>query len=356
MTGNRIIVIGASAGGVEALKQLVSTLPSDLPAPILIVVHVPSHGISILPTILSRAGKLRAVHPLNIQPLKQGVIYIAPPDKHLLVKGDKLMLTRGPRENGHRPAVDPLFRTAARAYGPRVIGVVLSGALDDGTAGLSVIKERGGTTVVQDPEDAIYHGMPQSAIENVEVDYILPLSEIGSLLAHLAEEKVTEQKPFVSDDLEYETDIAELEMSALEDRDLPGKLSTFVCPECGGTLWEITEGDILRFRCHVGHAYTAETFMAQQTDGLEEALWVALRTLEDNASLARRMAERANSRGLRRAAERYEQQAQNADERVKIIRDVLVNGVLGDKVAVADTDEQVLQAEHSETEKTTDTT
>lgn len=231
MNENRIVVIGASAGGVEALKQLVSGLPSDFPAPILVVLHIPSHGTSVLPAILSHAGSLPAVHPRAKELLMKGQIYIAPPDKHLLVKRGYLILTKGPRENGHRPAVDPLFLTAARSYGPQVIGVILSGALDDGTVGLAAIKNEKGVAIVQDPEDAIYPGMPQSAIENVEVDYVLPLVEIAPLLVRLAHEPVEEYPPSQSDDLEYEADIAELDMSALEDENRPGIPSTFVCPE-----------------------------------------------------------------------------------------------------------------------------
>lgn len=348
MSGNRIVVIGASAGGVEALRQLVGTLPSDFPASILVVVHFPSHGTSVLPNILSRAGHLRALHPHDGDKLVKGQIFIAPPDKHLLVKRGHITLTRGPSENGHRPAIDPLFRTAARTYGRQVIGVVLSGMLDDGTAGLAAIKNRGGVTIVQSPEEAIFPGMPQNAIENLEIDYILPVSEIASLLVRLAHENIAESEEPPSDEIEYETDIAELNMSAIENEIPPGQISTYICPECGGTLWEITDGDVLRYRCHVGHAFTSQTLMSEQNDALEAALWVALRTLEDSSSLAKRMAERARSRRFPHAVERFEKQAQNASEHAKIIRDVLLNGVLGERSAIVDTDEQVAQAQQSE--------
>ncbi len=341
MNGNRIIVIGASAGGVEALKQLVKLLPADFPAPILVVLHIPAQGVSVLPAILTRAGKLQAIHPCDRQPIEKSHIYIAPPDKHLLVKRGHLSLSLGPRENGHRPAVDPLFRTAARSYGRNVIGVILSGALDDGTAGLAVIKELGGTTVAQVPEDAIYPGMPQSAIDHVDVDYVLPIAEIASLLVHLANEPIQEHsKPAADNEVEYETDITELDMTAVEHETPSGKISTFVCPECGGTLWEITEGDVLRYRCHVGHAYTAETFSLEQAASVERALWIALRALEDSATLAHRMTTQARSHNRQRAAQKYEEQAQNVEEHAKIIRDVLLKGVLGEGIAESTTEEE----------------
>jgi two-component system, chemotaxis family, protein-glutamate methylesterase/glutaminase len=326
---NRIFVVGASAGGVETLKQLVSLLPPDFPAPILIVLHVSPHGTSVLPQILSRARTVPAIHPEEGQPLKPGIIYIAPPDQHLLVKRDKIHLSRGPRENGHRPAVDTLFRSAARVYGPRVVGVVLSGVLDDGTAGLSTIVRLGGVAVVQDPSDALYSGMPESAIEHVNVHHVLPTTEIASLMVRLAQETVAETQPAAPDDLEYETDIVELDMDAIEnDNKRPGRPSSYVCPECGGSLWEISENDVLRFRCHVGHAYSAETFLAEQTDSVEEALWVALRVLEDNISLTQRMAERASTHNRPRAASRFADQIANAQSKAKLLRDILKSHAL----------------------------
>lgn len=327
MSGNRIFVIGASAGGVETLKHLASLMPAQFPAPILVVLHVSPHGTSVLPQILSRSGPLPAVHPKEGQPLKPGTIYVAPPDQHLLVKNDLVHLSRGPRENSHRPAVDTLFRSAARIYGPRVVGVVLSGVLDDGTAGLSAIVELGGIAVAQDPSDALYPGMPESAIEHVNVNFILPVPEIAQLMVRLAEETVRAAPPAVPEDVEYETEIVEFDMgSDIEDSRRPGQPSNYVCPECGGTLWEISEADILRFRCHVGHAYSAETFLAKQTDSVEEALWVALRVLEENISLTRRMAERAALHNRPRSAARFTEQIESAQRQAEVLRNVLKSG------------------------------
>jgi two-component system chemotaxis response regulator CheB len=220
MPGHDIIVVAASAGGVETLCKLASGLPPDLPAAVFVVLHIPPHATSFLPSILSRAGPLPAAHPNDGQAIEHGRIYVAPPDSHLLVKRGHIHLGHGPRENGHRPAADPLFRTAARAYGPRVVGVVLSGNLDDGTAGLLAVKVRGGVAIVQDPSEALYSGMPASASENVAVDWVLPVSEMAALLARLALEPV-EEKPAeaVSKDIEIESDMAELDIHPVRRND-----------------------------------------------------------------------------------------------------------------------------------------
>jgi two-component system, chemotaxis family, protein-glutamate methylesterase/glutaminase len=328
MPGHDFIVIGASAGGVEALSYVVKHLPSDLDATVAIVLHVPSHGISVLPRILERAGSLPVCHPKDQERILPGQIYVAPPNYHLLVKRGYFHLVKGPRENSHRPAIDPLFRTAARVYGPRVIGVILTGVLDDGTAGLKAVKMRKGVAVVQDPEDAMYSGMPQSAIENVDdIDHILPLSDIPAILVNLVNTpvEVASNNP-VPSAMEFESDIAEMSMETINNEDKPGKPSPFACPDCGGTLWDLSQGDLLRFRCRTGHAFSSETLLAKQSDALEEALWVALRALEEKASLARRMANRMSDRNQVLSAKRLENEAQDAQERATIIRDALLKG------------------------------
>ncbi|WP_017719995.1 chemotaxis protein CheB [Kamptonema formosum] len=326
MPGHDIIVIGASAGGVEALSTLAAGLPANLPAALFVVLHIPPHAASVLPQILSRAGTLPASHPIDGQAIQHGRIYVAPPDFHLLMKRGHIHLAGGPRENGHRPAVDPLFRTAARIYGPRVVGVVLSGNLDDGTAGLQAVKLRGGVAIAQEPGEAVYSGMPRSACENVGVDWVLPVSQIAAVLARLAKEQV-EEKPAgaVSKDMEIESDMAELDIGAAQSNDRPGKPSQYACPECGGALWELSEGNLLRFRCRVGHAFSAESLLAEQSEALEEALWTAFRALRESAALARRMAGRAGERGLSRTVANFEKQAQEAEQRAEIIQQVLVS-------------------------------
>ncbi|MBE9216244.1 chemotaxis protein CheB [Plectonema cf. radiosum LEGE 06105] len=323
-----IIVIGTSAGGVEALSYLVSQLPSSLNAAVMVVLHVPSHATSVLPSILNRAGKIPASHPQNNQKILTGHIYIAPPDYHLLIKSGYIKLIRGPRENNHRPAIDPLFRTAARAYGSRVVGIVLTGVLDDGTAGLQAVKMRGGTAIVQDPQDATYQGMPRSAIENVNnIDYILPLSEIPQVLVELVNIPIeTSSDNPVSHEMQIETDLVDMDMKILNNDSRAGKPSTFGCPDCGGTLWELEQGNLLRFRCRIGHAYSLESLLAKQSDALEDALWFALRALEEKASLTKRMGKRMRDRNQILAAERMEEQTKDALIRANVIRETLIKG------------------------------
>jgi two-component system chemotaxis response regulator CheB len=333
MPGHDIVVIGASAGGVESLRALVSGLPSDLPASIFVVLHVPDNGTSVLPLILSRHGPLQATHPNDGEEIKQGHIYVAPPDSHLLIKRGYIRLTRGPKENGHRPAVDPLFRSAARTYGRRVVGIVLSGTLDDGTGGLIAIKERGGVAIAQDPETALYTGMPLSAIENAKVDYILPVSDIARVLLELVNDPVDEKgEEIVPEDMDMEADIVELDPDSLRDEKRPGVPSRFTCPECQGVLWEIDDDELLRFRCRVGHAYSSESLLAGQFDAVEAALWAALRALEENISLSNRIGKRMRSRGHMQSAERFERQACEAEKQADVLRRVLTTRSRADPV------------------------
>jgi two-component system chemotaxis response regulator CheB len=325
-SGHNVVVVGASAGGVEALVRLVQGLPSDLPAAVFVVLHITPDSASALPKILSRAGALAAVHPVDGEPIQPGRVYVAPPDRHLLLTPRRVHVVHGPRENGHRPAVDPLFRTAARAFGPRVIGVVLSGTLDDGTAGLAAIKMRGGIAIVQDPSDALFPGMPRSALENVPVDAVLPVGEIPARLVELVNEPVTGSAPPVSHEMDMEARMAELDEGAVHNSERPGSPSAFSCPDCGGVLWELADGELIRYRCRVGHAYSPDTLSTKQVEKLEDALWIALRGLEEQAALALRLAERAAERGQPKIADRFESRHRDAQDQAEVIREVLANG------------------------------
>jgi two-component system, chemotaxis family, protein-glutamate methylesterase/glutaminase len=323
-SGHDIIVVGASAGGVEVLKQLVTSLPPDLPAAIFVVLHISPNGPSLLPNILTRRSSWRAFQPKDGDRIEYGSIYVAPPDHHLLIKRGHISVTHGPKENRHRPAIDPLFRSAAKTYGQRVVGIVLSGTLDDGTAGLMAIKEQGGIAIAQDPEEALYDSMPRSAIENVAVDWILPVSEMRSVLVRLASELVEENHHSSDRNLEIESNIAELDLSALHNSDRPGQVSGYSCPECGGVLWELKNSSLLRFRCRVGHAFSPESLLADQSEVLEEALWSAFRVLKERAVLTRRLAERAKEQGSKRSAARFESQVQEAERHAETLRELLL--------------------------------
>jgi two-component system chemotaxis response regulator CheB len=279
MPPRHIIVIGASAGGVEAVSELVSRIPGDIPAAISVTLHFPPRGASALPRILERVGSLPAAHAADGMPLKDGRIYVAPPDHHLLIFRDGIRLYRGPRENGNRPAIDPMFRSAALTYGRRVIGVVLSGSLDDGTSGLMAIKRRGGIAVVQAPDDAVFPSMPLSAIEHVDVDHVVSVHQMGELLARLANRPVAVEERTVSDETRKEVELTEMSLGRMPAEAHPGVLAPFGCPDCGGTLWQLRDGDLVRFRCRVGHAWSAEALLQRQHETLDDALWTALRAL-----------------------------------------------------------------------------
>jgi two-component system chemotaxis response regulator CheB len=320
-----LIVIGASAGGIEALQQLLRKLPSDLKAAVLIVVHTSNHPSSVLPHIMQRAGKLPAVHPADSTPIKKGHVYIAPPNFHMLVEGNLLRVIQGPRENLHRPAIDPLFRSAAASFGRRVIGVILTGALDDGTSGLMVVNAYGGAAIVQDPETALFSSMPASALEHVPTAHVLSLADIPAQLLRLIQEDLPDNgfKEHPDRTTVKEIRTAELNMSEIESS-RPGQPSQFACPDCGGVLWEIEENGFLRFRCRVGHAFTARHLGAEQRHAIETALWAALRALEESASLYRRMAERASSVLHVPTAERLNERAENKNENARVLRDFLL--------------------------------
>lgn len=320
-----IIVVGASAGGVEALMKLVSHFPARLPAAVFIVLHLSAEAPSLLPSILSRVSLLPTSNPADGTPIEAGQIYVAPPDYHLLVEPGKIRIIHGPKENRHRPALDPLFRSAAHAYGPRVVGVVLTGALDDGTAGLLAIKRRNGTAIVQDPQEALYSSMPQNALAHVQVDYSLPLNEIGPLLVRLGGETAnvdnTEQTPH---DMQMETKMTEFDLKTLHQEPKPGIPSSFSCPECGGVLWELREEALTRFRCRVGHAFSVDTVLAEQSDAIEKAMWVALKTLEENVSLTNRLTRQAEERGQTWLKHRYEVRLRDNMHNAALLREVLL--------------------------------
>jgi two-component system, chemotaxis family, protein-glutamate methylesterase/glutaminase len=317
-----LVVIGASAGGIEAVSQILAGLPERFPATLLVVIHIPSSSPGTLPLIFGRRTQLAVAHPVNRQRIETGAVYIAPPDRHLMVQDGHVRLVRGPRENRHRPAIDPLFRSAAVSHGERVIGVILTGALDDGSAGLRAIKERGGIAIVQDPEEAPYSSMPRSAMSATRVDHSLRLEALVDKLLELAgtEVEVTDR---AEDALEREVRMVLMEDRPEDGERQPGMPSVFSCPDCKGVLWTVEEGDLQRYRCRVGHAFSPEAMIEAQSEVLEEALWSALKTLEETASLSRRLAEREERLGHQWLVTRFEERESEALRRAEAIRSIL---------------------------------
>lgn len=330
MTGHDIIVIGSSAGGLKALTALVSNLPSDLEAAVFVVQHLPPDHLSYLPQILADIGSLQVARPDEDERIRKGMVYVAPPDHHLLVNRDYVRVRRGPRENRFRPSIDTLFRSAARAYGPRVVGVVLTGQLDDGTVGLQAVKSRGGVAVVQDPREAEYPSMPSSALRYAKVDRCLALAEMPSFLVSLAATPAAAERSIeIPKEIEIESAIAEQQMNTeqfLENVEAIGTRTAFTCPACNGSIWQIGDEEPLRFRCHIGHAFTADSLLTEQTRNLENALWSAVRLMEEKVTFSRRMAERRRNAGLVQAAKPYEEYAANLDREVAEIRRLIIGG------------------------------
>lgn len=291
MPTEQIICVGASAGGIEALRTLVAGLPANFSAPLLVVLHISPQSPGILGDILNRAGTLPAANAVDREHIRPGRIYVAPPDYHLIVEPGLVRLTRGPKENRFRPAIDPLFRSVASVFGPMAMGVILSGHLDDGTAGLRAIKQLGGTTIVQDPEDALFPSMPQSAMKHVRVDYCLPVTEIAGVLTRLASANVMgAEVGEVPEEMKIENRIAREENAIESGVQKLGDPSSYACPECHGVLLQLKEENPLRFRCHTGHAYSVQSLLAEVNEKMEESLWSAIRSFEEGAMLMHQMA------------------------------------------------------------------
>jgi two-component system chemotaxis response regulator CheB len=323
--GHDTIVIGGSDNGVESLRELVSALSVDLPAAVFAVIHIPPYATSYLPEILSRAGPLPAVHPRDREAIRPGMVYIAPPDFHLLVGSDFVRVVKGPRENNMRPAIDPLFRTAAVAHGPGVIGVILSGRLDDGTTGLRAIKACGGLSVVQDPADATYPDMPASALADAVVDHCLPLAQIGPALDRLSRLPVVEPKraAAVPDELKSQAAMAEWDLEALQSEHCARVPSPFMCPNCKGDLGQVREGDQFRFHGAAGHDSSPLNLPAGESEAIDTTLNEAFCALKEKLHLTERLARKARASGREGAAQHYENEAKTLNRSARTIWDIL---------------------------------
>jgi two-component system chemotaxis response regulator CheB len=315
---DRVIGVGASAGGVDVLMKLVSALPEDLPHALCIVLHVPPAGRSMLGPILGRQTRLPVITPTDAVELERGHVFVAPPDRHLLVRNGLVTLTRGPKENGVRPAVDTMLRSIAASHGSASAAVILSGALGDGANGALAVAQAGGTVIVQDPGDAVVPSMPERALAAVgRADLVLPAVEIGPALARL---------PHVPAEMREHAPVSMPGDMIEESRHRPeGPATGFTCPECSGALWEVRDGELVRYRCRIGHAYSEDAMLVEQGSSVEAALWTALEVLEERAELLRSMAERRGGAHPRLRA-RLESGARDAGERADLIRRALSTG------------------------------
>jgi two-component system, chemotaxis family, protein-glutamate methylesterase/glutaminase len=321
VANRNLVVMGASAGGVEALQRVIAELPVTLKACVLIVLHTSPDSGTLLPRIFQRSSRLPVMEAQDAMPLRNGRIYVANPGLHLLVEDGLIRVIPGPRENRHRPAIDPLFRSAATSHGAQAIGVILTGMLDDGTSGLMLLRARGGAAIVQKPSTAMFPSMPEHALAQVPDAHVVPLEKIAACISQLTEvelpESVAKTRRAAGG---AHHDRAEMVEGMEQEKDSATN-SGFSCPECGGVLREVDDNGFLRFRCRVGHAYTARVLASEQWIGIDTALWSALRALEESAALHRRMAERDVNNPL---AQAFEERAKNTEQNVKTLREFLV--------------------------------
>ena len=322
-TGSRLVVIGASLGGVAALPALLSGLPRDFPCPVLVVMHIDAHR-SELPRLLNARCAMPAAHAADGDVLQPGHIYVAPPDQHMMVDGPVVVLTRAAKEHHARPAIDPLFRSAALSRGANVIGVVLTGMLSDGSAGLQAIKEAGGATLVQHPDDAVEPGMPRAALHAVDVDHCLPLNELSAKLKEL----VAAPRPLYPwaqrRQAEIEQDVFLRRGDSVENLSAIADPSPYVCPDCKGGLWSLKNAVPPRFRCHTGHAYGLDTLEHAQSGATDEALWTATRAVQEKMMLMETVAASHRRRGDHAQADQIDIELQTVRQLLQTLKDVTV--------------------------------
>jgi two-component system, chemotaxis family, protein-glutamate methylesterase/glutaminase len=338
MSNRDIVVIGGSSGALQALEVFLADLAADLPAALFVVLHGGSATHDSLARILSAAGPLPTEPAQDGARFQRGRIYTAPKDMHMLVSNGRIVLRRGPRENMARPAIDPLFRSAAGAYGSRVVGVLLSGMLYDGATGMRAISRCGGVTVVQHPEDALYPDMPRNALEHADVAHCAAVRDMGPLLTRIVAEPAG-PSPEIPQEIAAEANLS-LQGRTPGDAEQPlGRLSPLTCPECGGSLSEQEDGTLLRYRCHTGHVLDGRHLLTAQIETIEHALWSAVRAHEERATLLRRLAHQARAHNRVSAARRWEELLAEREEEANVIRRLLTNGPAegpGADAAVAD--------------------
>lgn len=324
MTAKRLVVIGTSSGGIETLRTIVAGLPETFSAAVCIVLHIGPESPGVVPEILARSGRLPVSPACDGQRIQSGHIYVAPSDRHLLIEPGRLRVTKGPREHGFRPAIDPLFRSAAQVYGPALVGIVLTGNLDDGTAGLWTIKKLGGTTIVQDPQDALFPSMPQHALDHVDPDYVVPASRMASLMDEITSKTPHAREPVaVPAHIDAEVKIAKEQNPRDAGLEQVGTPSPYACPDCHGVLLELEEGGRVRFRCHTGHAYSVESLLAAMGAGIEQAVDTAERALEEGSLLMKQIATQLQKHNEHEASRRMMDASDQARRKAAAMRTVI---------------------------------
>ncbi len=327
MTEPYIIVIGASQGGIQALSTLVSSFPSNLPATIFIVLHSSPDYKSHLDEVLSTKGALPVIQPQNGEKIKTGTIYVAPSNRHLVVKYDHVNLPFGPHENRSRPSIDVLFRSAAAYHTSRVIAVLLTGYLDDGVSGLSAVKRCGGKIIVQDPNDAEVPDLPKNAIRSMEIDHILPLKEIAAQLIDIVHQPFGDPVA-VPEEIMADIKVSEHTVPGLERMNKLGTITPYTCPDCGGTLWDAKNEPAGRLVCHTGHSFTIDSFLKGQAEVIEDSLWAAIRFFDERIKILENLAEKDHEKLHLQSTQNYRKKIKELKYHMQILRDFVVSGGL----------------------------
>jgi two-component system, chemotaxis family, protein-glutamate methylesterase/glutaminase len=318
-----IIVIGASAGGTNAISQLLAQLPQEINAAVFIVLHLSDVAIgNQLISRFQRNTSLTCVLGEDREPIKKGTAYIAPANGHLVISADKIVIGHGPKENRWRPSIDVLFRSAAAAYGERVIGIILSGMLNDGTAGIIAIQRSGGTCILQDPNDAEFPEMVLSAFSNIQADYSPPVSQMGAAIMDVVSNKQLKGIG-APPEIKAEAAIAERASTGIDVVRPLASQSVYTCPDCGGGLWEITEQGFHRYRCNIGHAYTETELLKRQSAETESTLWIALRMMEERKDLLKKIEGQEKSKGLLKLATAHANDAMVLQEHIVNLKSLL---------------------------------
>jgi len=318
-----IICIGASAGGLNAINELVTQLPANLNAAVLMVIHLSKAAIGdMLLERIRKGSRLPCQIGRHGDVIAPGQVYIAAPDTHMLIRNDTIIVGHGPPENRFRPSIDVLFRSAAASAGERVIGIVLTGLMNDGTAGMMAIKQCGGYCIVQDPHEAEYPAMPLSVLENMEVDHCVSLKEMGSIIEKITQEPIADRSVSPPQVI-IESRLSEIAATEVEEVSRLGKKTLLACPDCGDRLWVVKKGWVKHYRCHVGHSYSERDLVVKQSKKIESAMWTAVRMMEERKLLINRLAKENNDRGLRQLSRTYEEQGRQLEEHITRLKELI---------------------------------
>jgi two-component system chemotaxis response regulator CheB len=319
-----IVAIGASAGGTTILPELLKQLTDDIKVAAFVVMHLSKQSIGdLLVKRLQKYTSFTCKIPMHGETIKEQHVYIAMPDHHLMVSQNKILLGHGPMENRYRPSIDALFRSAAVNFAPKVIGIILTGMLEDGASGMYAIQKSGGVCIIQDPGEAKYSDMPQAVLNTLKPDYAIPVSEMGGAIKDAISNLKRKKKGKIPSDIIKEAAIAERVNIGIEEVKNPGEVSVISCPDCGGSLWEMKGNGFTRYRCHLGHAYSQEGLVSSMEVSTESTLWTALRIIEERRNLLRQIGNKESKNGKSTLAATYLKRSAELEAHIGKLKEIL---------------------------------